>query len=95
MTNETVKALLARWYNLLCESGNNTKTQVRKEINEVLTKLETNQETTTYKVFYKNNELVERNTLEECNSCIDAMLNAVGDRVTIDDFKIYKEVLNG
>ena len=34
------KTLLKRWYNLLCESGTNTKTKVRKEIQNVLTKLE-------------------------------------------------------
>ena len=34
------KTLLKRWHNLLCESGTNTKTQVRKEISKVLTKLE-------------------------------------------------------
>ena len=92
MTKETAKVLLKRWHLLLCESGYNTKSQVRKEIQEVLTKLGQS-ETTTYKIFYKNNELVERNTLEECNSCIVSMLNAVGDQITIDDFKIYKEVV--
>ena len=93
MTKETAKVLLKRWHLLLCENGIDPKVQVRKEIHTVLTKLEQSQETTTYKVFFKGNELVERNTLEECNSCIASMLNAVGDQITIDDFKIYKEVM--
>lgn len=44
MNNEQIKILLKRWYNLLCESGNNTKSQVRKEIKEVLEKLENEEE---------------------------------------------------
>lgn len=40
MTNEAIKVLLKRWYNLLCETGNNTKGQVRKEIETVLKNIE-------------------------------------------------------
>lgn len=34
------KAILQRWYNLLCNNGIAPKTKVRKEISKVLTKLE-------------------------------------------------------
>lgn len=39
-----LKFILNRWYNYLCQSGHNTKSQVRKEIKDVMNKLEDNYE---------------------------------------------------
>ena len=37
---DTLKPLLKRWYNLLCEEGTKTKAQVRNEIKKYLSNLE-------------------------------------------------------
>lgn len=48
-----------------------------------------------YLIFLKNNKLIEYETLEQCNNCIDTMLKAVGNNYNRLDFKIYAEVTNG
>lgn len=48
-----------------------------------------------YKIFYKNNEVKECETLEQCINCIAAMLNALGNDYARSDFKIYAKVDSG
>lgn len=45
-----------------------------------------------YKIFFKNNEVKECETLEQCISCIASMLNALGNDYAKSDFKIYMEL---
>lgn len=48
-----------------------------------------------YKIFLKNNEVTERETLDQCINCIAAMLNALGNDYARSDFKIYAKVDSG
>lgn len=95
MRNTTLKPLLNRWYSMLCESGCNSKTKVRKEIEKVLKKIDVMAEphpNKNYKVYFKNKELRDFKTLEDCLNCIEIILNIDSNRFKFEDFKIYVEV---
>ena len=95
MRNTTLKPLLKRWYSMLCESGCNSKAKVRKEIEKVLQKLDALAEphpNKNYKVYFKNKELRDFKTLEDCLKCIEMILDIDSNRFKFEDFKIYVEV---